>query len=88
MDERASSTEEIRGQSRLTHGARLAYSWAVNVYGRSKLMAEELVMAAATRHFVIRVLLLLGTRGNRGKNALYKMIMGLRSGQVVRASVD
>lgn len=59
----------------------------VNVYGRSKLRAEGLVMAAATRHFAPRVLLLFGARGSRSKNARYKMIVGLRSDQVVRASV-
>ena len=60
----------------------------VNVYGRSKLVAEGLVMAAGTRHFILRVPLLFGSRGSRSKNALYKMIMELRSGQAVRASVD
>ena len=53
----------------------------VNIYGHSKLEAEELVRSYNHQSFIIRVPLLFGAHGSRLTNPIFRMIRRLEAGE-------
>lgn len=60
----------------------------INVYGKSKWMAEQEVRALYDRHFIIRTALLFGYKGHRGNNLIFNVIDNINEGKAVKASKD
>ncbi|MBE6083375.1 dTDP-4-dehydrorhamnose reductase [Acidilutibacter cellobiosedens] len=60
----------------------------VNVYGYSKLMAEEEVRCYNKKHFIVRVPLLFGASGHRENNYIYIMRNKILNGQTLEYTTD
>lgn len=60
----------------------------VNVYGYSKLMAEEYVKRYNNRHFILRLPLLFGLQGAEETNMIYRMRKALAAGEVLSYTVE
>lgn len=60
----------------------------VNVYGYSKLKAEEMVISILDKFFIIRVPLLFGSKGKRDNNLIYGVWEKLKKGEQIYASTD
>ncbi|MDD2201499.1 MAG: NAD(P)-dependent oxidoreductase [Firmicutes bacterium] len=60
----------------------------LNVYGRSKAMAEEEVKSLLDKYFILRVPILFGGKGRTGDNRILNTVSALRSGECVTAPAD
>ena len=60
----------------------------VNVYGKSKLMAELEIRTLCKRYFIVRTALLFGYKGHRENNLIFSVIDNLKAGQEVYASTS
>jgi dTDP-4-dehydrorhamnose reductase len=60
----------------------------VNVYGHSKLMAENEVRIHCRRHFIVRLPLLFGALGYIESNFLFQMIHRLKKGERLEYTTD
>ena len=60
----------------------------LNVYGRSKAMAEEEVKALLRKYYILRVPLLFGGKGRADDNRVLTTVSALRSGECVTAPTD
>lgn len=60
----------------------------VNVYGYSKLIAEENVKAYNRKHFILRLPLLFGIHGSKERNMIYSMKEKLAAGETLSYSVE
>ena len=60
----------------------------INVYGRTKLAAENEVRCFVRRHFIVRVPLLFGVRGPASANLILKTVETARAGREVVATSD
>jgi dTDP-4-dehydrorhamnose reductase len=60
----------------------------INVYGLTKLAAENEVRSFVRRHFIVRVPLLLGLGGPPGANLIVKTVEKARKGEEIVAACD
>ena len=60
----------------------------VNVYGRSKLMAEREIHNVWDKSFIVRTALLFGYKGHRENSFIFHIVDELRAGRTVQASTD
>lgn len=61
----------------------------VNVYGQSKLRAEQIVRAHSSRNLILRTTVVYGwERGHRGLNSIQRLFNTLRAGEEWRAPED
>lgn len=60
----------------------------VNIYGYTKLKAEEEVIALANRFFILRLPFLFGRGGKKENNPVCKAISLLQRGEKIRATTD
>ncbi len=60
----------------------------INVYGRSKVGAEDEVKSLLDNYFILRVPLLFGAGGRRDDNRILNTVAALRSGECVTAPTD
>jgi dTDP-4-dehydrorhamnose reductase len=60
----------------------------INVYGKSKLMAELEIKALCKQFFIIRTALLFGYKGHRENNLIFNVIDKVKAGKEVYASTN
>jgi dTDP-4-dehydrorhamnose reductase len=60
----------------------------VNIYGKSKLMAENEIRSLYAEYFIIRTAWLFGLQGHPENNVIYTLRDKLRAGQTISASRD
>lgn len=60
----------------------------VNVYGKSKLAAEQVIRSLWEKHFIVRTALLFGYKGHRENSFIYHIVDELTAGRSISASED
>ncbi|MDR0583539.1 MAG: dTDP-4-dehydrorhamnose reductase [Treponema sp.] len=60
----------------------------INVYGKSKYMAEQEIRALCQKYFIIRTAWLFGLKGHRENNVIYTIIDKINAGETIQASGD
>ncbi len=60
----------------------------INIYGKSKLLAEKEVRRFCNKHFILRTALLFGLKGHRENNLIYGLLDKCQQGMIIYASQD
>lgn len=60
----------------------------VNIYGRSKLAAEQTIQSLMDKFFIVRTAILFGYKGHRENNFIFHIVDELREGRSISASRD
>lgn len=60
----------------------------INVYGRTKLRAEQVIQALMADHYIVRMPLLFGLGGRRDDNLVLRTLERLNAGEEVKVSGD
>jgi dTDP-4-dehydrorhamnose reductase len=58
----------------------------VNVYGKSKYMAEQEIFSLCQKYFIIRTAWLFGLKGHRENNVIFTLIDKINAGENIQAS--
>ncbi len=58
----------------------------VNIYGKSKLAAEQAVSSSLDKYFIVRTAILFGYKGHRENNFIFRIMDELKAGRSVCAS--
>ncbi|MFZ7132553.1 MAG: SDR family oxidoreductase [Eubacteriales bacterium] len=58
----------------------------INVYGKSKLLAEKEVKSYCSKYFIIRTALLFGYKGHRENNFIFNIIDTIKKGEKIYAN--
>jgi dTDP-4-dehydrorhamnose reductase len=58
----------------------------INVYGKSKYMAEQEIRSLCQKYFIIRLAWLFGLKGHRENNVIFNIIDKINAGEHIQAS--